>query len=80
MKAGRLDEALVDMNRVIDLRPEGAEGYIWRGAALWGQSQRSAAEADWRHARELDPKQFRRRMKSMSLGKTIRKLVSEPPK
>ena len=48
--------SLIDLNRALELRPEGDEGYAWRAGAKFNLHDRKGALADCEKALELNPK------------------------
>ncbi len=52
----KLDEAIADYNKAIELAPDAPDPYLNRGAALEGLGKWNEAIADYNHVLELDPK------------------------
>jgi tetratricopeptide (TPR) repeat protein len=51
----KLDEAIADFNKAIELAPDASDPYLNRGAALEGKRQYEAAIADYNKVLEIDP-------------------------
>ncbi|MBC7822506.1 MAG: tetratricopeptide repeat protein, partial [Candidatus Parcubacteria bacterium] len=51
----KLDSAIADFNKAMELAPSAPDPYLNRGAALEGLGQWNAAIADYNHVLELDP-------------------------
>lgn len=57
-KAGRLAEALENLDRAVALRPGDTEALVWRAEALEVDGRRGAALADLKAALEINPGNF----------------------
>jgi WD40 repeat protein len=54
---GQLAEAVVEYRQAIGLRPDWYEAHYWLATALWEQGRQKDAQAAFREARRLKPKQ-----------------------
>ena len=52
--AGRVDEALADADRAVELAPEESIPYLWRGIARLEAGHRIGARADQTRAQDID--------------------------
>jgi tetratricopeptide (TPR) repeat protein len=52
----KLDDAIADFNKAIELAPDATDPYLNRGAALEGKGQYQLAIADYNRVLEIDPK------------------------
>jgi tetratricopeptide (TPR) repeat protein len=55
LKAGKIDDAIVQFNRVIELMPDHPEGYYNLAQALKLKGQTAAAQAAYQKAKKINP-------------------------